>query len=91
MNLTFDDPQIYGILDRIFRVVEGIEFLLILASIGIVSALFYLFLVAPLFHVNFIRLNECLFFAFVVSTIARVVILIGKMIGIDKPGTNVEF
>ena len=82
MNSTIEISNV----EIIFQIIEGFELCLIILSVPIIVFLIYVCVTVPLFHVNFIRLVECLILVIIVSTIARTIIVIGRILDIDSAG-----
>ena len=84
MNDTFDWSN--RTIDIIFHSIEACELLLIIAACILNGFFLYIFIKVPLFHENLIRLFKCIYLASIVLTLARIIILFGKMSGLDTGG-----
>uniref|UniRef100_A0A914EA44 Uncharacterized protein n=2 Tax=Acrobeloides nanus TaxID=290746 RepID=A0A914EA44_9BILA len=70
-------------IELVIHSLEAVELMLILASIILNGFFMYIFIKAPLFHENLIRLFKCLYLAFLVMTSARIVVLCAELTGFD--------
>jgi hypothetical protein len=73
-------------IDLVIHSLETFELMLIIASVISNGFFMYIFIKAPLFHENLIRLFKCLYLAFLMLTSARIVILFGELTGFNTGG-----
>ena len=84
MNATFDWSN--RTIDIIFYTIGACELLLIIAACILNGFFLYIFIKAPLFHENLIRLVKCIYLASIVFTLARIIIIFGRLSGLDTGG-----